>query len=217
LPVTEGKAVYASTLFPDHQDINGVPLIDVKLVNDLTQRTYNVIVTFTNQGVINMFTLSGKLGGKRAIKIIRSIVIDLAEWQKNHADILTMYSGTIFHDFLQSNLARKRRAGFVNDSCFINADAIRLLRCKGEAKVLGFDRINTILLASGFPLSERTEVSGESFPSWYAENGLMFDSSATEEQIKPNAVVRMSKEDWLKANYPEMTELPKWRFPSVTG
>jgi hypothetical protein len=24
----------------------------------------------------------------------------------------------------------------------------------------------------------------------------------------------MSKEDWLKANYPNMSELPKWRFPA---
>jgi hypothetical protein len=29
--------------------------------------------------------------------------------------------------------------------------------------------------------------------------------------------IRLSKEDWLKANYPGMTELPKWRFPSVAG
>jgi hypothetical protein len=26
---------------------------------------------------------------------------------------------------------------------------------------------------------------------------------------------RMSKENWLKKNYPGMTELPKWRFPAV--
>jgi hypothetical protein len=28
---------------------------------------------------------------------------------------------------------------------------------------------------------------------------------------------RLSKEDWLKQNYPGMTELPKWRFPSIAG
>jgi hypothetical protein len=28
---------------------------------------------------------------------------------------------------------------------------------------------------------------------------------------------RLSKEDWLKANYPEMSELPKWRFPGLAG
>jgi hypothetical protein len=27
---------------------------------------------------------------------------------------------------------------------------------------------------------------------------------------------RLSKEDWLKQNYPEMSELPKWRFPSMS-
>jgi hypothetical protein len=31
--------------------------------------------------------------------------------------------------------------------------------------------------------------------------------------VKP----RLSKEDWLKANYPELKELPKWRFPGLAG
>jgi hypothetical protein len=30
-------------------------------------------------------------------------------------------------------------------------------------------------------------------------------------------VKRLSKEDWLKQNYPGMTELPKWRFPGLAG
>lgn len=30
------------------------------------------------------------------------------------------------------------------------------------------------------------------------------------------ARIRLSKEDWLKANYPELKELPKWRFPANT-
>jgi hypothetical protein len=34
---------------------------------------------------------------------------------------------------------------------------------------------------------------------------------------KAAPVVRLSKEDWLKQHYPEMSELPKWRFPSVAG
>jgi hypothetical protein len=33
----------------------------------------------------------------------------------------------------------------------------------------------------------------------------------------PPAAPRLSKEDWLKANYPEMSELPKWRFPAVAA
>jgi hypothetical protein len=28
---------------------------------------------------------------------------------------------------------------------------------------------------------------------------------------------RLSKEQWLKANYPELSELPKWRFPAMAG
>jgi hypothetical protein len=35
---------------------------------------------------------------------------------------------------------------------------------------------------------------------------------ATEQPPAP--VVRLSKEEWLKQHYPEMTELPKWRFPA---
>jgi hypothetical protein len=28
---------------------------------------------------------------------------------------------------------------------------------------------------------------------------------------------RLSKEEWLKEHYPEMSELPKWRFPGLAG
>jgi hypothetical protein len=34
---------------------------------------------------------------------------------------------------------------------------------------------------------------------------------------KPAPVARLSKEDWLKANYPGMKELPKWRFPGMVA
>jgi hypothetical protein len=37
---------------------------------------------------------------------------------------------------------------------------------------------------------------------------------ATSERQAP---VRLSKEDWLKQNYPELSELPKWRFPGLAG
>jgi hypothetical protein len=32
---------------------------------------------------------------------------------------------------------------------------------------------------------------------------------------KPATVVRLSKEEWLRQHYPEITELPKWRFPNM--
>jgi hypothetical protein len=34
---------------------------------------------------------------------------------------------------------------------------------------------------------------------------------------RPKSKPRLSKEDWLKQNYPGMTELPKWRFPGLAG
>jgi hypothetical protein len=35
--------------------------------------------------------------------------------------------------------------------------------------------------------------------------------------FSPIPVIRLSKEEWLRQHYPEMKELPKWRFPSVAG
>jgi hypothetical protein len=40
-----------------------------------------------------------------------------------------------------------------------------------------------------------------------------FSLSTTPPKARIATAPRLSKEDWLKANYPEMTELPKWRFP----
>jgi hypothetical protein len=30
-----------------------------------------------------------------------------------------------------------------------------------------------------------------------------------------HTTLRLSKEDWLKQHYPELSELPKWRFPAA--
>jgi hypothetical protein len=64
-----------------------------------------------------------------------------------------------------------------------------------------------LITAGTFVLA--TEVDGNHF---YRERGLI-----ESEPVMPPARVRLSKEDWLKQNYPEMTELPKWRFPGVAG
>jgi hypothetical protein len=37
------------------------------------------------------------------------------------------------------------------------------------------------------------------------------------EQVVRTVVNRLSKEEWLKQNYPEMSELPKWRFPGMVA
>jgi hypothetical protein len=45
-----------------------------------------------------------------------------------------------------------------------------------------------------------------------------------EERYFPEKIVpvvslkpRLSKEDWLRQHYPELSELPKWRFPAMVG
>jgi hypothetical protein len=46
------------------------------------------------------------------------------------------------------------------------------------------------------------------------------DADGNDPEAKPARRVvtpRLSKEDWLKQNYPGLTELPKWRFPSLVA
>jgi hypothetical protein len=44
-----------------------------------------------------------------------------------------------------------------------------------------------------------------------------FSISTAPPKVPVSSTPRLSKEDWLRQNYPEMSELPKWRFPSVAG
>jgi hypothetical protein len=42
--------------------------------------------------------------------------------------------------------------------------------------------------------------------------GYQFGASATPSKLSV-PVIRLSKKDWLRQHYPELSELPKWRFP----
>jgi hypothetical protein len=53
----------------------------------------------------------------------------------------------------------------------------------------------------------------EPAPEWFEANWHPPKPVSPVIPLKP----RLSKEDWLRKNYPEMQELPKWRFPGVAA
>jgi hypothetical protein len=61
--------------------------------------------------------------------------------------------------------------------------------------------------------------------AWHERDALYYKqdwldkyfSDKPAEPIVRAVVNRLSKEEWLKQNYPGMTELPKWRFPAVAA
>jgi hypothetical protein len=46
---------------------------------------------------------------------------------------------------------------------------------------------------------------------------FFIDYKPTQTTSRPVSQPRLSKADWLRQHYPEMTELPKWRFPGMAG
>jgi hypothetical protein len=42
-------------------------------------------------------------------------------------------------------------------------------------------------------------------------------ANAVQAEAQMPVRIRLSKEDWLRQHYPELSELPKWRFPAVAG
>jgi hypothetical protein len=55
-------------------------------------------------------------------------------------------------------------------------------------------------------------------PEWMQKNIYSSKYVAPPKRVaKKRVPKRLSKEDWLKKNYPELTELPKWRFPAMVA
>jgi hypothetical protein len=57
------------------------------------------------------------------------------------------------------------------------------------------------------------ELPSYPFDKWVA---TYFENVPEEPQVAFVAP-RLSKEEWLKQNYPHLSELPKWRFPGLAG
>jgi hypothetical protein len=199
--------------FPDYGLFKGVPLLDVCVVDG--ERRYLVAITLEDVGQINMIALSGKINGKLKIMIHETHVIDEGGFGHNPELTLNMAEDTICA-FLRKYMPNMKWSGYEPYTCYVNAEGAQLFNTPDEPSglVLGSDRVKDMILASGFAISEATEVSGYPFPAWYEQHK---GAELANKPVKVAVAPRLSKEDWLRQNYPGMTELPKWRFPAVAG
>jgi hypothetical protein len=78
-----------------------------------------------------------------------------------------------------------------------------------------YERIDDSFLAQALNLCKLTNRRGKRVWALIVESEpCRFRAGA---KLAETHFVRLSKEDWLKKNYPELKELPKWRFPAVAG
>jgi hypothetical protein len=88
-------------------------------------------------------------------------------------------------------------------------------KLKEFAKEMGhfqrnFDSKSYLEPGIGQPQTWLPEQIDVPFPLDYLDFSEDYAQPATKTVARP----RLSKEDWLKQNYPELSELPKWRFPA---
>jgi hypothetical protein len=201
-----------SMLLPDIvNQFTGVPVIEVSVYNDMTSTDYYVVVTLDSSGskigdVARFYCIS--VNKNRVCRITRqqSLQLDLAAWMKDRGKNTLRY-GVKFAEHINTFLREKRKKGY-RDGRFLYANELmELLQYSSSSPPYG------LLRTIGFDTtSQDISAFNAKLPEIFYERGLI-DRKA----VNVPVAKRLSKEDWLKANYPELKELPKWRFPAVVA
>jgi hypothetical protein len=188
--------------------VEGILVFQANVVDNSTsyaQRVASVVVTISDDGDILLHRLSGKIGSTLNLRVKQTLSIDVARWQNAPEATRNMYC-KLMEVFTLEFLSDKRRDGFTNDSCFINGSVLQLFGSGLNGIFSGNNRF-----------IHRAVIPPEVLPAFYDENNLLMTLRGKTGRKTLVPKVRLSKEDWLKQNYPGMTELPKWRFPGLAG
>jgi hypothetical protein len=191
--------------------INGLVLLDIKFYKDTgkTKMESHVIVTCRGDGIFEFVRMTKRGCGefRRVISVTREhkfieeatvyevIAKTVASWVKN-AVYVEDYAVIHYEHFHYSKAIFDRLTQPVSQGLWQF-----LTRYETPVVYVGFTREHAPGLCGSDGYMKATDVAGDVLVP------------VMEEPVH----VRLSKEDWLKANYPELKELPKWRFPSVAG
>jgi hypothetical protein len=191
--------------------IQGIVFLDLqaRYVEGNSNKVYHVIVTLESDCTYYVYGAYGKFGKPIRAKLYHKGKLgSLCQNGFTADDIATLVSSIMD--------VKIRKGYYVTHYEHYHYEPAKLREFAIDmAKTL--DEFNPIPYRE--PISDNiwgAKLVGRPFPADF------LDLSAESEPVAEPVIaapprVRLSKEDWLKANYPEMSELPKWRFPGMVG
>jgi hypothetical protein len=195
----------------------GVPLMHAAIYSDSAQSFFHVVATLDDRGAAHVYTFLKKRGGtKRKRKSFhskfgwRELVLQSPSHRWSGAyDIMVYVTGALREKILSD---KQEGIEWACHKLGYNINAAPILRVYMVEKVFTDAKIDGDF--GKYEFSER--LYDWCYTGDTPEVEFLLPQAGND--VSPVvAVKRLSKEDWLKAHYPELKELPKWRFPRLAA